>query len=488
MFEEIAIPIILSIFVTFIAFILSQLMMRLFHITHPKNRFWIQFFVILTAFTVFPFALLETETPAQPASFSQEEIIASSDNSQEIIISQYYTFTLPHNTSSLQNFVKTIILSNKSFRSIINNIIYNSYDSKQSNTPNSVVIIREVPSSSITIPYTEKSSNNSSIILLLFLSIVALIIFLLIFLLIFGKKHLLKNIKATPCKDEELKYMVKRIADNIGITAPKIFSFDGPPNAFVFGFPPAIAISKTLIQHLSKKELQTVIQHELAHIKNNDILLKPLLQVFRIIFFYNPFVHILYSSIINSRELLADSFISTKKEKITFMESLIKINEYIKKHPTEILTSITFPTLLVYHPKTPHLSERFTSLFEGNRKKTISSIIACSIILLSNILVFTTAQALIDNMNYSAREEYSSTVYCIEFVSYTNSSYHTKDLRGDKFIEKQPYENNKMYKTLCYIILLHKDYNSSNVKYLSSYLKILEKELSSMVYTRYYSY
>lgn len=488
MFEGIAIPILLSIFATFIAFILSQFMMRVFHITHPKNRFWIHFIVILTAFTVFPFALLETEVSPQPTSFSQEEIISSSDNSQEIIISQYYTFMLPNNASSLHNFVKTVILSNKSFRSIIDNILYSSYNPKKSNTPNNVLIIRETSSSSITMPYIEESSNNFSIVLLSFLSILALIIFLLLFLLIFGKKHLIKNIKAMPCKDKELENMIKRIADNIGIAPPKIFSFDGPPNAFVFGFPPAIAVSKTLVQHLSKKELQTVIQHELAHIRNNDILIKPILQVLRIIFFYNPFVHILYSRIISSRELLADSFISTKKEKITFMESLIKINDYIRKHPAEILTSITFPTLLSYHPKTPLLSERFTSLFEGNRNKTISSIIICSIILLSNIFVFTTTHAFIDNINYSSKKEYSSTVYCIEFVSYTNSSYHTKDLYRDKSIEKQPYENNKMYKTLCYIMLLYKNYNSSNVKYLSNYLKILEKELSPMVYTRYYSY
>ena len=139
-----------------------------------------------------------------------------------------------------------------------------------------------------------------------------------------------------------------------------------------------------------------------------------------------------------------------------------------------------FPTLLSYSAKTPTLSDRFTSLFEGSRKKTITSLLICSIILLSNIFVFTSAQSIIENMNHSSTK-ISSTVYCIEFISYTNTS-------KDHYLEKQPYENNRMYKTIYYIIFLHKDDNSSSVKYLSSYLKILEKELSSMVYTRYYSY
>ncbi|RLF41773.1 MAG: hypothetical protein DRN12_02240 [Thermoplasmata archaeon] len=436
MFEEVAIPILLSIFVTFIAFILAQLMMSILHIAHPKNKFWIQFFVILTAFTVFPFALLET-TSSQPSSYhvSQEEII-SSNNSEKVVVSQYYTFMLPHNASALHNFVRTILYSDESLRSIINNILY-SHSSDSSDTPGNVVIIREVPSSSIPIVYTEKTSNFS-LVILSFLSMIALVIFLLLFLLIFGKRHLLRNIKATPCRDKELKDMIKTIANNMGIKIPKVFSFEGPPNAFVFGFPPAIAISKTLIAHLSKKELQTVIKHELAHIKNNDILLKPLLQVLRIVFFYNPFIHLLYSRIINTRELLADASIPTKKEKIIFMEGLIKINEYIKKHPAGILNSITFPTLLSYTSKAPTLSDRFTSLFEGSRKKTISSILICSIILLSNIFVFTSAQSIIENINHPSTK-ISSTVYCIEFNSYTNTS-------KDHYLEKQPDENNKMYK------------------------------------------
>ena len=256
-----------------------------------------------------------------------------------------------------------------------------------------------------------------------------------------------------------------------------MFEESGSPNAFVFGFPPAIALSKKLIQHLSKKELQTVIRHELAHIKNNDIILKPLLQIFRIIFFYNPFIHLLYYRIINSRELLADSSIPTKKEKILFMEGLIKINEYINKHPAEAPISFSFPTLLSYHQKTPPLSERFTSLFEGGRKKTIGSILICSIILLSNILVLTTVQAILNQSLYSSSEESSSTVYCIEFVS------STKNLSYNQLDDGHPYENNKMYKILCYVIFLHKDNSSSNIRYLSNYLEILKEELSHYVYT-----
>ena len=86
----------------------------------------------------------------------------------------------------------------------------------------------------------------------------------------------------------------------------KVFVYDGATNAFVFGFPTSLAISKELIHCLSEKELRMAIRHELAHIKNKDLIIKPVLQALRILFFYNPIVHLLYYKMIKERELMAD--------------------------------------------------------------------------------------------------------------------------------------------------------------------------------------
>jgi beta-lactamase regulating signal transducer with metallopeptidase domain len=176
---------------------------------------------------------------------------------------------------------------------------------------------------------------------------------------------------------------------------PKIFIFNGCPNAFVFGYPVSLAISNKLISCLSKSELQMVLRHELAHIKNRDFILKPFLQTMRILFFYNPVVHFLYYKMINERELLADSlFLNFKTDKITFMEAIVKIHgstNYHKLLPKSIIGSCSL-SLFTHNIKKLEIKDRFNHLFYKKVKKTFYSTLVCMIILLSNISIIAIAQ------------------------------------------------------------------------------------------------
>ena len=68
--------------------------------------------------------------------------------------------------------------------------------------------------------------------------------------------------------------LTAELARNAGLPEPKVYLIDTPqPNAFATGRNPAnaaVAVTKGLMQSLSREELAGVIAHELAHIRNHD--------------------------------------------------------------------------------------------------------------------------------------------------------------------------------------------------------------------------
>jgi heat shock protein HtpX len=83
--------------------------------------------------------------------------------------------------------------------------------------------------------------------------------------------------EASPQQAPDLHRMVQDIADRAGIPKPRVFVVQDPaPNAFATGRNPrhgVVAVTTGIMQLLSERELAGVIAHELAHIKNRDILI-----------------------------------------------------------------------------------------------------------------------------------------------------------------------------------------------------------------------
>ena len=70
--------------------------------------------------------------------------------------------------------------------------------------------------------------------------------------------------------------MVEELAQRAGIPKPRVFLIDDPsPNAFATGRNPekgVVAVTQGIPELLDRRELRGVIAHELAHIRNRDIL------------------------------------------------------------------------------------------------------------------------------------------------------------------------------------------------------------------------
>ena len=95
----------------------------------------------------------------------------------------------------------------------------------------------------------------------------------------FSDKIVLRMYKAQPIDEQqapELYGMVRRIAQQANIPMPKVYTIPTEgPNAFATGRNPqnaAIAVTEGILRILRPEELEGVLAHELAHVKNRDTL------------------------------------------------------------------------------------------------------------------------------------------------------------------------------------------------------------------------
>jgi len=78
--------------------------------------------------------------------------------------------------------------------------------------------------------------------------------------------------------------MIERLATKAGLPMPRVYIIpDQSPNAFATGRNPshaAVAATEGILRILSPEELEGVMSHELAHVKNRDILLATIAATF----------------------------------------------------------------------------------------------------------------------------------------------------------------------------------------------------------------
>ncbi len=126
---------------------------------------------------------------------------------------------------------------------------------------------------------------------------------------------------------------IKKSSKNLNIRPPKVFALDkANPLAFSFRhFKSAIFLSVGLFDILNRKELEAVILHELAHIKEKTSALKLSLTFFR---FLSPMSTLVkFHHLRTEEERKADSFAaSVQKTKKHVRSARAKIRKYENKN------------------------------------------------------------------------------------------------------------------------------------------------------------
>ncbi|MFC1523641.1 zinc metalloprotease HtpX [Thermodesulfobacteriota bacterium] len=87
----------------------------------------------------------------------------------------------------------------------------------------------------------------------------------------------------SPAEAPQLHSLVENLAHKAGLPKPRVYIMPGEtPNAFATGRNPdhsAVAVTEGILKILSTDELEGVLAHELAHIKNRDILISSIAAV-----------------------------------------------------------------------------------------------------------------------------------------------------------------------------------------------------------------
>lgn len=95
----------------------------------------------------------------------------------------------------------------------------------------------------------------------------------------YSDKVAISMTRSQPVSEEEapeLYDIVRRLTKRAGLPMPRLYITPSPqPNAFATGRNPAhsaVAVTEGLLRLLSRSELEGVLAHELAHIRNRDVL------------------------------------------------------------------------------------------------------------------------------------------------------------------------------------------------------------------------
>lgn len=97
----------------------------------------------------------------------------------------------------------------------------------------------------------------------------------------YSDKMVVKMYRATPLERSqapEIHDRVKRLAQDANIPTPSLYLMNSDtPNAFATGRNPergVVCVTAGLLNHLSTEEVEGVLAHEIAHIKNRDTLIQ----------------------------------------------------------------------------------------------------------------------------------------------------------------------------------------------------------------------
>ncbi len=149
--------------------------------------------------------------------------------------------------------------------------------------------------------------------------------FCFVIMLLASRRIVSSTLSCEPTSDSRLLRLVEDMSSEMGVTVHQVMISRKKCDAFVYGYPPSLAIGRDLLSILDDEELRIIIRHELYHVKGRDTLLKPLFTALCITFLYNPMVWFLYKRLFTDRECCADRGVLTSSQDTrTFLSLLLK--------------------------------------------------------------------------------------------------------------------------------------------------------------------
>jgi bla regulator protein blaR1 len=148
-------------------------------------------------------------------------------------------------------------------------------------------------------------------------------------------------------------------------------------------FRPLILVPAGMLTNMPADVIESILLHELAHIRRNDYLVNVIQSAAETIFFFNPFILKLSALIREEREACCDAIaINATQNKVSYVQALVTFGEY---------SSTSAPLLAFAGSKNQLLQRVKRILYNQNKKPGFmeKSILLSSVIMLSVITAFT---------------------------------------------------------------------------------------------------
>ena len=132
---------------------------------------------------------------------------------------------------------------------------------------------------------------------------------------------------------------------------------------------PIIVMSEELLSLLKKDEIEAVMAHELAHVKNSDTALKAMVTAYKTALPQDPIIRLVEAAFHREREMVADEIAArTTKKPLSLASALLKISDAFPKNALRSYGTLSIlgsgRTLLSRHPPTKQRIQQLVRLAE----------------------------------------------------------------------------------------------------------------------------
>lgn len=207
----------------------------------------------------------------------------------------------------------------------------------------------------------------------------------------------------------------------------------------------------------SDSTFKHILRHECMHIRNHDLMVKSLLNLLCVVYWWNPFMYMLRRSMNRMFEIRCDSQCVEAMDKEEIVEYLTSIVDALKGRSKRTKQLELFNSFLGYSDDARNIEERFDLIVNGTIKKSSRRELAGTIIVAVAVLVL--SYSFIIQPAYAASgviepgEEmctiYEATPQNMYIRHYANDVYTTVSTNGgivDENVIKNPEMVNIMVK------------------------------------------
>jgi len=173
----------------------------------------------------------------------------------------------------------------------------------------------------------------------------------------FSPTIVLGKVKTLTVPQVELRETFIRLKQKMGVPKAqlRLCKANAPISFAIDAKRPIVVISERLISLLKSDELEAVMAHELAHIKNSDTALKALVSAYKVALPHDPIIRLVEAAFHREREMLADeTAVDCTGKPLSLASALLKIYEAFPRN--DLRSHGTFsilgsgPSIMRHHP------------------------------------------------------------------------------------------------------------------------------------------